>query len=362
MTRTTISRRAILKSIGLIGLGTVASSYAGLSPALAKALAQNDVPALPLHWQGQPFGRVTGLYQNARTEPSTSADVVLQHRKDDIVRVRKVVRGETTFSYNDLWLETDNGFMYSSFVQPLWYHLPNVPVSDLGDGRWAEVTVPYTDAYFDPDDSIGDRIVSRMYHGCYFRVTGLVTGTDGRSWYKVQEMYQSFYMRATHMRLIQDADLLPLHLEVDPRDKWIEIDLTKQLLIAWEKDRPVYAHRVATGLVGHGTPEGTHYVFDKRLSERMVGGSMTSDEFGDYYNLAGIVGVCYIAENWVATHGTFWHNDFGQTHSHGCVNLPNYASLWLWRWTAPYVTEELLDRHYVRPVTKFDGTRVEIHW
>lgn len=354
---TEISRRAILKSLGLIGLGAATASWK-----LPRASAASDIPALPAHWQGQPLGRVTGMYQNARTEPSTKADVVLQHRMDDIVRVRRVVQGETVFSYNNLWLETDHGYMYSSYVQPMWYHLPNRPVSDLGDGRWAEVTVPYTDAYYDPDDSIGDRFVSRMYYGCTYRVTGLVTGRDGRTWYKVKELYQTFYIRATHLRLLRDEELMPLSTEVDPRDKWLEIDLMKQIIIAWERDRPVWAHRVATGLPGYGTPDGRHYIHDKRLSERMVGGSAASEEFGDYYNLAGVAFVCYFNEDWVATHGTFWHNDFGQPHSHGCVNLPNYAARFVWRWTTPYVTADNIDQFYVRPQNRFDGTRVEVHW
>src|SRR6185295_3893678 len=97
------------------------AATSGLSPALAKVLQQNNIPALPPHWQGQPLGRVTGLYQNARTEPNTKADIALQHNRDDIVRVRRAIQGETVFLYNDLWLETDNGYMYSSFVQPIWY-------------------------------------------------------------------------------------------------------------------------------------------------------------------------------------------------------------------------------------------------
>lgn len=353
-----VSRRLILKSIGLIGLGAAAGAR-GLPRLRAQG---NDIPALPPHWQGQPIGRVTGLYQNARMEPHVDAEIVLQHRMDDIVRVRRVLEGQTVFSHNNLWLETDNGYMYSSFVQPIWYHLPNRPVSDLGAGRWAEVTAPFTDAYWDPDDSIGDRFVSRMYYGTTFRVTGLVAGRDGRSWYKVEEMYQSFYMRATHLRLIPNEDLLPITPEVDPRDKWIDINLAKQILVCYEGNNPVYAHRVASGLRDHPTPEGTHYVFDKRISERMVGGTAAAEEFGDYYNLAGVPFVCYFESNWVALHGTYWHNDYGQPHSHGCVNVPAYAARFLWRWTSPYIFEVDLDRFYVRPTNRLDGTRIEVHY
>jgi hypothetical protein len=166
-------------------------------------------------------------------------------------------------------------------------------------------------------------------------------------------------MRATHLRLIPDEDLMPLSPEVAPQDKWIEVDLAQQILIAWEGDIPVFAQRVSTGLPGYATPEGTHYIFDKRISERMVGGLASSEEFGDYYNLPGVPFVCYFTAEWVATHGTYWHNDFGQPHSHGCVNVPGYAAKWLWRWTTPYVAGPDLNQFYVRPEYRTEGTRVK---
>jgi lipoprotein-anchoring transpeptidase ErfK/SrfK len=201
-----------------------------------------------------------------------------------------------------------------------------------------------------------------MYYGTVFRVIDLVTGRDGKSWYHVEEMYQKYYIRATHMRLIPDVELAPLSPEVRAEDKWVDVDLRAQILVAYEQDKPVFAHRVATGLKDHGTPDGRHYVFDKRISERMVGGSAASEEDSDHYNLAGVPFVCYFTPDWVALHGTFWHNDYGQPHSHGCVNLPSEASRWLWRWTSPVVLEGLLDRFFVRPETYQGGTRIEVHW
>jgi lipoprotein-anchoring transpeptidase ErfK/SrfK len=177
----------------------------------------------------------------------------------------------------------------------------------------------------------------------------------------VEELYQKFYMRATHMRLVPERELTPISPDVPGDEKWIEVDLMKQLLVAWEGETPVYAHRVATGLKDHGTPDGTFYIFDKRISERMVGGA-ASDEDSDYYNLAGVPFVCYIHKDWVAIHGTFWHNDYGQVHSHGCINVPPYASRWVWRWSAPIVEGLDLERFYVRPATYNGGTRVVVHW
>lgn len=349
-----VSRRAILKSIGLLGLGGLA-----LGQNLPELLAQDgDLPPLPPRWQGQPLGRITSAYMNARAEPTTDGEILKEMHQNDLVRVRRVVSGQTVYLHNDQWLETDFGYLYSSFVQPMWYHLPNPPRSDLGEGRWAEVTAPFTEAYWDPNPFDEERHVDTLYYSSIFRVTGLVEGTDGKSWYRVKELYQSFYVRATHLRLIPDEDLAPISPEVDPRDKRIEVNLARQMLVAYEKDTPVFAHLVSSGLPDHGTPEGIHYVHDKRISDRMVGGAAASEEDSDRYNLGGVPFVCYFTSGWVAIHGTYWHNDYGMPHSHGCVNLPAYASRWVWRWTTPYAD---LSTFYSRPETRLEGTRIIVY-
>lgn len=359
---TDISRRAVLKSIGLIGLGAAV----GLPPLDLKAwLAQSaqprrqdDLPPLPPRWQGQPLGRIASAYMNARTEPTTDADIAREMRQNDIVRVRRIVTGQTVYLHNDWWLDTDSGYLYSSFVQPMWYPISNPPRSDLGAGKWAEIAVPFTDAYWDAGLTGEDRFVDRLYYGAVFRVVKLVEGADGRQWYKVQELYQTFYVRATHLRIIPDADLAPLSPEIDPRDKHIEVDLGRQVMVAFERGTPVWAHLVSTGLPDHATPEGRHYVYDKRPGDRMIGGTAADEESSDRYNLAGVPFICYFSSSWAAFHGTYWHNDYGIPRSHGCVNLPPYASRWVWRWTTPQADVNEL---YVQTGARVEGTRVEVY-
>jgi lipoprotein-anchoring transpeptidase ErfK/SrfK len=33
-----------------------------------------------------------------------------------------------------------------------------------------------------------------------------------------------------------------------------------------------------------------------------------------------------------AMHGTYWHDNFGQPMSHGCVNIPTGKAAWLYNW------------------------------
>ena len=38
-----------------------------------------------------------------------------------------------------------------------------------------------------------------------------------------------------------------------------------------------------------------------------------------------------------ALHAAYWHDDFGHTHSHGCVNLSPKDAAWLFKWTDPHL-------------------------
>ena len=38
-----------------------------------------------------------------------------------------------------------------------------------------------------------------------------------------------------------------------------------------------------------------------------------------------------------ALHSAFWHDRFGHTKSHGCVNVAPLDARWLFRWTGPHL-------------------------
>ena len=74
----------------------------------------------------------------------------------------------------------------------------------------------------------------------------------------------------------------------------------------------------------------------------------------EFYDLPGVPWTSYIDNNGISFHGTYWHNDYGKPHSHGCVNLPPQEP-WLFRWTTRMVPTG--KRFIYKPGT---GTRVHI--
>ena len=109
--------------------------------------------------------------------------------------------------------------------------------------------------------------------------------------------------------------------------KWIDVDLSSQTLSAYQGSMRVWSTRVSTGTAKYPTVKGTFRVYTKLVSTRMRGGTGK-----DKYDLPNVPHTMYFFGNY-GIHGTYWHNNFGQVMSHGCVNLPMDIADWLYAWT-----------------------------
>jgi len=78
---------------------------------------------------------------------------------------------------------------------------------------------------------------------------------------------------------------------------------------------------------------GKFYVNIKMPVRHMGEGNLTSDI--NAYELPGIPWVAYFYKTGVAFHGTYWHDNYGNEMSHGCVNMRPDEAKWLWRWLTP---------------------------
>ncbi|MGH2532283.1 MAG: L,D-transpeptidase [Thermomicrobiales bacterium] len=108
----------------------------------------------------------------------------------------------------------------------------------------------------------------------------------------------------------------------------IVIALSQQMMWAYEGDTVVLSSLVSTGKSGFETPPGTYQILVKKEIEDMEG--LIG---GEYYDVPQVPDVMYFTDVGHAFHGAYWHNDFGSTRSHGCVNLPLDVAAWLYAWT-----------------------------
>ncbi len=281
------------------------------------------------------LGRVVYTHLLVRDAPAFQGRKVNSFPRDSLLTITGQVTGGVESDYNRIWYQINkNQFVYSGGVQPVESHL-NPTVRDIPEtGVVGEVTVPYADSLW----GLNTNPVPgpRLYYATAHWIDGVITDRrDGSPWYRAfDQLYQAhYYIRPGWVRIVPAEELTPLSPDVSPDEKLIEVVLDQQVLLAFEQDRLVYAAKAATGQPGYETPTGRFQTFHKRPSAHMVGGA---DEFS-MFDLPAIPWCSYITDTGVALHGTYWHNDFGHTHSHGCVNLPPQDAKWIYRWTLPTV-------------------------
>lgn len=126
--------------------------------------------------------------------------------------------------------------------------------------------------------------------------------------------------------------------EILGAERWIDIDLASQTLVAYEGKTPIFATLVSTGKGPKGselaTPPGTFRIWVKLRTTDMD--NLEKDFADDYYSIADVPYVQFFHKG-VALHAAFWHRDLGHVHSHGCVNLVPEDARFLFGWTAPHV-------------------------
>jgi hypothetical protein len=137
--------------------------------------------------------------------------------------------------------------------------------------------------------------------------------------------------RRTTAFMPRDLSMLtPIEDMPEDVERWIRVDLSEQLLIAYEDGQPIRGFVVSTGLPGTATVTGTFNIRVKVRSQTMSGGTPGNG----YYNLPNVEWVQYFYADY-GFHGTYWHNNFGNPMSHGCINMTNSDAKWLFDWAGP---------------------------
>lgn len=177
---------------------------------------------------------------------------------------------------------------------------------------------------------------------------------DDRNYYETTE---GFWVRDIDVTIARAPKAAPSDLA--PGEKWIDVDITSQTLVALEGDKPVYATIVSTGrhdsdpAKDHTTVTGSF-----RIREKHVTDTMDDDNSNDgTYRIEDVPWVMYFEKSY-ALHGAFWHSSFGRERSHGCVNLTPHDAKHVFHWAGPVLPEGW---HGVAAKTENPGTRIVVH-
>lgn len=307
--------------------------------------------------KGVLLGRVTQNGFKLHQSPDRDADVIEVMDFDTLMPLTGITVGEDTTSRNHIWYELDRrGYAHSSRIQPVINKSNTVQTKISEDGCLGEITVPFVDAYAKINQKRSP--IYRFYFASTFWVIKSEVDDDGIVWYQLLDdrNYTKFYVPANTVRLVPDSELTAISPNIPPEEKKIVIDLPTQSLTAYESDKVVFMSRISSGVLnpegGYYTPKGYFRTTRKRPCRHMVS---AASEFGTGFDLPGVPWVSYFTSNGVAIHGTYWHNDYGVPHSHGCINMTPNNAKWVYRWTNPTVPPEhyyYADNHGTRIIVQ----------
>lgn len=331
--RREFSRRDFLNAAAL-------TAGAGLLP-FRKTSAQEPFP------DHARLGRITVGMVDIKPRPDYDAPNIGTYYEDTVVPWYQEVIGPWPFRNNQRWVETDQGFIWGPNVQPV-LNEPNSPVEQIPDemgGFWVEVTVPYVNASIETSYSTWwelqkiKNLPPRFYYSQILWVDQIKTGTDGNLWYRINERYGNpgdlLWAPAEAFRPISSAELSPINPEVENKQIIVDVTDSHQHLSCYENDREVYFCRISSGKFPNTTPLSSmdsagYHIWRKLCSLQMAGGTNQAG-----WMIPGIGFVLLFIGNGIAIHSTFWHNNFGEPSSHGCVNSAPDDAKWIFRWASP---------------------------
>lgn len=317
-----LSRRDFLKIFGVIGISTFLPS---------------NLSVLPENEETQ-YGRIIPLNVKTHITPSKNSEVINIYYRDQVVLITDLPISSEGSVYNKIWYGINNdGYIHSENIQPVSRSYNPIITNIPDTGCVSEVTVPYVDTYRGPGTTFKSSY--RLYYESTHWVVACVKDEYNRDWYKIYDDYwrNYFYAPATHLRIIPPGELSELSPEISSHDKKIDVFLDNQIVIAYEKDIPIYMARVSTSPKSTNgftrTPKGVYNIYYKRPNRHMV----NSEHDPSGFDLPGVPWVSYFTKGGIALHGAYWHNQFGLPRSHGCINLTPKAAKFLYRWSHPIV-------------------------
>ncbi|MGH7293457.1 MAG: L,D-transpeptidase [Polyangiaceae bacterium] len=180
-------------------------------------------------------------------------------------------------------------------------------------------------------------------------LTGEIATIGGVEFWETDE---GWWMKSTDGTKTEPG---PAPEKLGDHEKWIDVNLHRQTLVAFEGATPVYATIVSSGRNEHETVTGSFHIREKHIASTMDGDADIAAD--GPYSIEDVPYIEYFSGGY-ALHGAFWHAEFGHVKSHGCVNLAPWDAKTIFGWTDPQLPEGW---HAVMATKDRPGTRVVVH-
>jgi len=280
-----------------------------VDPTIPAGAAADAVPAAPRLVEGKPLvGSVTVRQYDEVTVGGRSFWRISQSQKEPEFVLRQAISLHRPSGYAGARLGDDTGWALPiGFVWSRWGGPARAMYNPQGTGGLAPTPLPARTP-----------------------VQILETATDKAGKPTAYRIGEQLWLPAPDVRVFQPV---PPPQLLQRGERWIDVDLDNQILVAYEGELPVYATMISSGTRETPTETGEYRMWLKEAEADMNG---LNGE--DPYSVATVPWTQFFsAEKGLALHTAYWHDQFGVRRSHGCVNLAPRDARWLYFWSDPQV-------------------------
>jgi hypothetical protein len=179
------------------------------------------------------------------------------------------------------------------------------------------------------------KVIGQLSAGTPVVVDAWVEGTDvfgdQPGWAKLGN---DAYIYGPLLRRV-DLGAPPPPAQAPTTGKWIDVNLTLQVMTAYEGTVPVYWTVTSGGRPGWETSMGTHRIIYRKEVETMESNRLLSaDAARATYRVENVKYTQYFTNDGQAIHENYWRDPelFGIPSSHGCLGLATDDARWFWDW------------------------------
>ncbi|MGH2460830.1 MAG: L,D-transpeptidase family protein [Chloroflexota bacterium] len=115
---------------------------------------------------------------------------------------------------------------------------------------------------------------------------------------------------------------------------WIDVNLTQQIITAYDGSTPAFWAVMSSGAPGWETETGVHQVLRRVPNETMTSASLPA-AVEVPYDLTNVLYTQYFTSYGEAIHDNYWKgadSPYGVPTSHGCIGLPEPQAKQFWDW------------------------------
>jgi hypothetical protein len=166
-------------------------------------------------------------------------------------------------------------------------------------------------------------------------VAGEEVVKDNVTWAKLAD---GAYLYSTTLRPVALSAAPPPPATAAGRTgKWIDLNLTQQVVVAYEGQTVVHMARTSTGRPGWETSTGVFSIQRRVENETMESSTLLGlDAARADYKVDNVRWTQYFTSDGMALHENYWkpRDTFGIPSSHGCAGLVADDAKFFWDWAA----------------------------